>query len=471
MKWKTTLALIGLTVGIGAYLSLYELKQPSPEDRERLSKRVFNVSDDAITQLIVEFPETMVTLTRTQAAWRLEPIGARADETLVAQLLSELSFLTASRILSPSAERPLDRKAFGLEPPTGRLTFVAEGVSTTLFFGAPTAVGANRYLNVSTREEVFVVPAGLFDVANTPREAFRDPLLVRLNPWMTDEVSVTSATATLTVSRTENRWRLTHPLADAADSTAVNVLLNRVGALRIARFVDDAPQVEGIAEWGFDQPRAALRVAQRNSGQEAVTIFFGRPLPDEPSLLYAKRSDELFLYAVAAGDVEALLSDPHGLRAKACFELFTSHVTKAAVTSQQASWSIERSGESWRLHGSEAPLDAKRIEAFLSTLADVRVAGFVDDAPSDLEPYGLATPEGTIAIWTNDRESPQRLLIGAAIDGSKNRYGRIEGRSAVVRLPELLSDLMATDPRTFRLEAQPSATEAATPPADPPNSL
>ena len=95
-------------------------------------------------------------------------------------------------------------------------------------------------------------------------------------------------------------------------------------------------------------------------------------------------------------------------------------------------------------------LDGNNVEGFLSKLSDLRLSGFVEDVPSDLGRYGLATPWGTITVWTTGSEPPQKLSVGSAVEGSTNRYGRIEGREAIVRLPDLIGELLATTPDQFR---------------------
>ncbi|MBI3312069.1 MAG: hypothetical protein HYZ88_00895, partial [Candidatus Omnitrophica bacterium] len=118
MRWKTTLILLIATIGIGAYVSLYELKQPTSEERASLSKQVVKLSPDEATQLRVEFPGTSVTLEREGDTWRMTaPFKARAEEPLVRRVLGELDPLQAERVLEHSTKRPLALGDYGLEPP------------------------------------------------------------------------------------------------------------------------------------------------------------------------------------------------------------------------------------------------------------------------------------------------------------------------------------------------------------------
>lgn len=468
MRWKTTVALVVLTVGIGAYISLYEIRQPSQEEHARLAKQVLDLPPETITQFVLDLPQTTVTLNRTGTTWVLSPQGFRADETHISQLVRHLSPLMAERVLTGSAAQPLNPQSFGLDPAVGWLSVVAQGKPTTLRFGETTPIGGNRYVMLDGRPEIFIIPSGLFDDANHPLEQFRDPHLLRADPWQAEDFSVRAAASSFILTRTDQTWRLTEPLADLADRSEVQALFNRLSGLTIKRFLDDAPQVEHLSTWGFDHPKAELTLREPGAPHPSITIFVGKPLADDPSLVYVKRSDEPSLYAVAAADVEPLLRDPHGLRATGCFELFTSQVTKLEVMREKTRWTIERTEDQWHEVGTAMSLDQQRVEAFLNAVADVRVAGFMEDAPSDLFRYGLEPPMGSITIWTLPGEAPQGLLIGGTIDGTMSRYGRIEGRTPIVRLPEVITELLGRTPDQLRPPAPPSPDATpSVPPATP----
>lgn len=467
MRWKTTLVLLLLTVGIGAYVSLYELKQPSPEEREQLSKRVLSLDADTVSQIALDLPQAKLTLTREASMWFLAPQRVRANPELVNQFLNQLAPLSADRVLSGTSTKPLDVKAFGLEPAIGWITVVTKGSSVTLLIGDTTPVGNHRYVQIAGRPEIFVVSASLLDEVNKSINEFRDPLLIRADPWMADEFTLTTADRRLALIRQERGWRLTQPFSDQADRSDVNELINHLAAVRIQRFVDDAPQVERLADWGFDQPQAELILHQRTVPPAATTLFFGKPLPDNAQLIYAKRSDEPSLYAVNRSDVEALSVDPHGLRNKACFEFFSSSVRKIEVVKEAHAWAIEQTNGQWRTPQAAEALDGNTVEEFLSKLSDLRLSGFVEDAPSDLGRYGLAPPWGTITVWTTGSESPQTLSVGSVVEESANRYGRIEGREAVVRLPDLITELLSTAPDQLR-QAPPTPRQPS--PSSPRNS-
>ena len=310
MRWKTTLILLLATIGIGAYLSLYEIRQPAPEARERRAKQVIRVEPDAATQFVLDMPKVKATLTRHGAEWTITPSGFRANPDTVNALLGDLSPLTAERVLKGSATHPLDLKSFGLDPAIGWLSVAANEKPSTLLIGAETPVAQHRYAKMANRPDVFVIPSQVFDDANQPLEQWRDPR---------------------------------------------------------------------------------------------------------------------------------------------CFDFVAPTVAKVELERDKIRWTIERtkatsSGEpaGWREIESQAMLETSNVESFLNTVAGLRLSGFVEDAPTELTRYGLAQPAGTITVWIEGREAPQRLSVGGSTGQTPGRYGRMEGRVDIIRLPETVMDLLAT---------------------------
>ena len=462
MKWKSTALLLVTTIGIGTYISLYEIKQPSPEEREHLSKQILNLKPESLTQIVLDMPQAKVTLAHTAAGWKLTPANIRAEETRVSQITAALSPLAAQRILTGTKERPLNPKDYGLDPAVGWLSLVTDAAPTTLQFGDKTAVDNNRYLRVANRPEIFIIPSALFDAVNVTADTFRDHALIQVNSWMTDKIRIHSAGSTRLLERRENAWYLVEPVADRADRTQITGVLDGLGRIPIVRFVDDAPQVEHLADWGFEAPYAEIRLSGAEM-PEPITLFIGKPLPDDGSLRYAKRSDEPPLYAISAKQLEPVLQDPNTWRAKTCFEFFTASVTRVELVHEGKTLVLERkdlpavgqqpadpgptragAGTQWQVAGTNIVLDTAKVETLLSRFADLRLSGFVEDAPTDLARYGLAQPQGTIAMWSSGAQEPQRMTIGGTIDQTTEHYGRIDGRSAIVKLPALVTELLGT---------------------------
>jgi hypothetical protein len=107
----------------------------------------------------------------------------------------------------------------------------------------------------------------------------------------------------------------------------------------------------------------------------------------------------------------------------------------------------------------------------MQELGRAQVNGFILDQPDDLSRFGLDKPIASIAVTSqprgedhaNVRESrTQTLRIGAAVSaGSQDRFGIIDGRPTVVRIPASVLASLFRKPQTLA-----AATASGTVPAD-----
>lgn len=454
MRWKTTVGLLILTVGIGTYVSLYELKRPTPEEQVELAKEVVRLPSEDITSVIVESPQANVSLQRRNDSWHLvSPLAVRADDALVQRLLNELNPLEAERVLEGSKATPLSLGEFGLAPPQAMLTAIAGSRTVTVLFGTPTAVGGNRYVTLADSSKVLTVSSRLFDALNHPLDAYRSRELLDVDTWSATQITVASPASSYALRKQApaGRWQLLEPLMDEAEGAAVSSTLSKLRGLRAERFITDAPQVEQALAWGFDAPFAHITIAFDNKSTP-LELFVGKPTTDNPEQRYAKRTDEPTIYAVTKDRVEALLQDPQTLRARTVLDFFANQATKVRVRWQDASWTIEKREGTWQLADDQQALDGSQVDEWLWKLRDVKLTRFVEDEPQSLSRYGLDPPNGTIQVWLTDQQQSKELLIGEAVGQGKARYGRMVGRPSIVELPETLLDLLVTKPESFAVQ-------------------
>lgn len=475
MKWKTTVVLLVVTIAVGAYVSLYELKQPTPQRREELANQVVQIPAEDVTALAVELPKGKVALARQDGLWRLaSPLQARADESLIRRALSELDPLTAERVLEGTPQKPLALAEFGLAPPRGTITVtMKDGKTTTVWLGEPTPVESNRYAALPGSPKIFIVSHDLFDELNQPADAYRSRELLAFEAWNVTMIAVASQPASYTLAKQGERWRLTVPLTDDADSAACAGLLSKLRNLNIERFMADTPpSQDSLAQWGFDQPWVRVTMTLDHP-EHPLELLVGKTAVDHAEQVYAKRSDEPTTYAVSKAGIEDLLKDPQTLRSPMLLEVFASQVVKAQVEWPDRPWVVEKVEGQWKAAGAPDPLDASKVEAWLWKLRDTKLVRFVDDpaaggagAPTDLARYGLDPPTGRILVWTTGQSDPKELLIGNPIESGQTRYGRLTGRPGVMELPEVINELITTQPESFKsAQAEPAAAPSTPTPA------
>lgn len=463
MHWKTTAVLLLITVGVGAYVSLYELKQPTVEERQQQTKEIARLAPEEVSSLLVESPEAgKVSLQRLDGAWRLvSPLDARADDAQVRRILSELNPLSAERTLTTPKDKPFALADFGLEAPKASLSASAGSRTVKFLVGDKTPVGTNRYLKLADGPTIHVVTSSLFDAANQPVDAYRSHELVDADPASATQIALTSSKGACTLRKQGERWQLTQPITDDAESSTVSTMLGKLRGLRIERFVTNQPAAGQLAGWGFEAPSSRISITTDKPDQP-LEVLVGTPTTEKPEELYVKRTDEPAVYAVKKDALEELFQDPQALRSHAVLDIAPGQVTKTRLTWQGSTWTIEKKDGQWRLSDGTS-LDSTKTEDWLWKLRDLKLTRFIEDEPKDLGRYGLepttteGSPEergtGTIQVWIENQPDPKELAVGTTLDQDApfgRRYGKMSGRSCIVELPEGINPIMTTTPESFR---------------------
>jgi hypothetical protein len=259
------------------------------------------------------------------------------------------------------------------------------------------------------------------------------------------------------------RWQLTGPVTDDADSGAVSTMLGKLRRLRIERFVTNQPRPQEklwageLAGWGLEAPSSRISITT-DKPEEPLEVWIGAPTTEKPEELYVKRTDEPAVYAVRKDALEELFQDPQALRSRAVLDIAPGQVTKIQLTWQGSAWMIEKQDGQWRADDG-TDLDSAKIEDWLWKLRDLQLARFVEDEPKDLSRYGLEPTTGTIQVWLEHQPDPKELAVGTTLDQSQSRYGKMTGRSCLVELPEGINAILTTTPDSFR--ADPPASSSA----------
>lgn len=465
MHWKTTLVLLLITVGVGAYVSLYELKQPTVEERQQQTKEIARLAPEEVSSLLVENPEAgKVSLQRRDGAWRLvSPLDARADGSQVQRLLNELNPLNAERTLTAPKDKPFALADFGLEAPKASLSASTGSRTVKVLIGEKTTVGTNRYLKLADAPTVHVVTSWLFDAVNQSVDAYRSHELVDADPASATQIALTSSKGASTLRKQGERWQLIQPITDEADAGAASTTLSKLRGLRIERFVTNQPAAGQLTGWGLDAPSSRITVTT-DKPDKPLEVLVGTPTTEKPEELYVTRTDEPAVYAVKKEALEEVFQDPQALRSHTVLDITPGQVTKTQLTWQGSAWTIEKQDGQWRLSDG-ASLESTKTEDWLWKLRDLKLTRFIEDEPKDLGRYGLSPPTGTIQVWIAGQPDPKELAVGTTLDQgtpSGRRYGKMSGRSCIVELPEGINAIMTTTPDSFR--AAPP-----TPDSKPPN--
>ncbi len=257
MKPKTLLVMLGLVLGLGAFIWFFEKDVPSTEERQVQDKKLLGElkSEDVTAVAIARDGKTVklerdpkpadkksadgTTAPAAERAWRLtQPLQATADRWAVDRLVDSLTGLTKDRVMDAG-----DRKELGFDTPRAKVTLSAGGRDTVVEIGAAIPASTNMAVAVAGEAPV-IVPNSVFTDLSKEAGDWRSKELFAGKREDIQRITITPAAGggpAVTLAKKGEDFRLETPTADRADRDAVNALLGDLTGLQAAKFVDTPP--------------------------------------------------------------------------------------------------------------------------------------------------------------------------------------------------------------------------------------
>jgi hypothetical protein len=208
--------------------------------------------------------------------------------------------------------------------------------------------------------------------------------------------------------------------------------------LRSLRRIGD---VDTVGEFGLDVPDATVSV--HGQGGRTRVLHVGHPTPDREAY-YVRRAGETIVYTAPKPFVEPAFWSLSDFRRRSLPPVAMDDLVELTIETPDArTIRIERRDRSGRDDGRHltslvvvSPFEGRFdintnwYERFKSQLSSVNIARFVDDAPTDLGPYGLASPEARVVL--RDPVGALTIDLGHRTDGG--RFARLGTGAGVVVL-------------------------------------
>lgn len=476
MRPRTLAVLAALVLGLGAFIWLYERKQPSTEERAQQAKKVLRLEPDAVESVTLEWDGQRVRLEREPAAekqdggeeddekieetasslappraWRLvEPFAAPADRLAIERLLDGLTGLEKRRTLTGP-----DRKGLGLEPPRVKAVLATKEGETALEVGAEIPAAGALALAVAGRPEVFVVDASIHaDLTKAPGE-WRSRELFPGQRADVERITLVADGRRLLLARRGETFWLESPLVDRADREKADRLLGDLAALRVHTFLD--PPTPLLAELGLEPPQAVVEAVL--AGREApFRLELGAPSNADPTRRYARVGTQLF---ETDTQLAAALGEPaEAWRSLALSGLEVYRVDKLAVSDPQGTVELERSGPDWKRGPDTVPFTT--VSDLLYAVTGARGEELLGrDETARGAPLG--EPEITIQLTASDGTAETLKMYAPRAGGLVPATA--DGRDAVLLLPPAAAAELRAKLQAMRMaKAVPEAPPpAATP--------
>ncbi len=376
----STLALVAVAVGLGAYIYFVDSKKSDTEVKEK----VFAVTADAVEELRVVSKGDTSVLKKTDGTWKLvEPLATDADANEVTALVNGLTSLELNREVDPKAT---DLAQYGLASPKTDITFTAQGgAKGRLRLGEQTPTGTDIYAVKDDDGRVFLVST--FTETSLVRSAFdlRDKRVLRFERDKVDGLEIASSGSTFALTRAGSEWRLAAPGTARGDYGAIEGLLTRLSTTMMSGI--EATDISALAKYGLDAPTATVVV---KAGSATATLAVGTSADGKA---FARDLARAMVFTIDAAFATELQKGAGEYRKKELFDVraFSAQqivLTRGAdsITFQKKAGTGENAGDIWTASGpggaAAREVKAGLMEEAVTKLVGLRAATFVPSVPA-----------------------------------------------------------------------------------------
>ena len=430
MRWQTTAVLAVVLLALGTFYYVYEIRGgPERAKIEAQKGRLWTVDAADVDEMELKRGAEAVTLKRESDGWRLlVPVTARGDRSRVDETLTTLTTARVDREIE-SAPTRLDQ--YGLDKPAAAVTLrLKDGRRLELQLGAKSPTGVWVYAREAGKAAVFVVSDTVLRDVTRPLSEFRDKTVLAFGARQVTAFEVVTREGTLAVEQVDGRWRLTRPVALAADTETVTAFLDKLQSTRIKEFVAESPK--SLVPYGLERPIRVSIHTGRDKDRVTASLLIGTV--DKAKGVYAMRPGESSVLLLPAETWELVPKNVAVLRNKVVVEIDRDKVTRVDLESPKGKVGLTQEQNRWRIVAPEnLPADQVEAGALLFKLRELKAQGFLADDASGIPRY-LAKPTVRVTI-TAEAAAPTTILLGPSPDrraGKAMAYAAVAGRGPVV---------------------------------------
>jgi hypothetical protein len=459
MRPRTLLFLLVAVLGLGTFIWFYERELPSSEEREKLSKRVFDVDKDDVTAVTLQSEGRTVRLEKVKTDkgskdekdnkdndeldlepeaewWLTQPLKARADSFAVSGLLDALTALEQTREMED-----VDPKEAGLDRPRATVRLKTDEGETVLDIGAADPMGGGSTLAaVKGRKGAYVVSDSILTEIQRQPGDWRDKQMYRGNRDEVRRITLVSGGQRVVLAaqgKDGQTYRIESPFADRADQDKVDDLFAELSGLTAESFMDTPARP--LAELGLQPPKAVVEVAF-DKGAPPVRIEVGdlveqEMIPEETPVetplakpVYARIGTQLFEARTRLADAAA--RPVAEWRAQTLSALDVFEVESATVQDGKGTLSLQRAEPDWK-RGAET-ISYLPVSDFLFALVGSRAERLLAPAEAGAMGISLAKPSLTVTLKTKEKGQEVLSLYPPVAAGVP---ARTSGRNVVLLLP------------------------------------
>jgi len=408
---KSTIALIVVLAGLGAYIYFVTWKQPA--DTGPKQEKVFaGLESDKIEQIKVSSASgESTTVKKESGAWQLaQPASGKADDSEASGIASALSSIEMTRVVD---ENPANLVDYGLANPRIILEFTAAGDKSPrkLLIGEKSPTGGDLFAKRNDEKRVFLIPAFQENTFNKTTFDLRDKTLLKFERDKVDAIEIAAGNKNTTLAKTGTDWKITKPLEARADFSTVEGLIGKLQGAQMKSIVSTEPSPQDLKTYGLDKPESTIKLS---AGSATATLQFGGKAAD--NTIYARDTSKNTVVTVDTSLADEGKKNADEYRRKDLFEFRAYNASRVEITRNGQTVAFERvkgqgdnAQDKWRrVSPSAADSDKDKVEGMLSRLSNMRAASFVESTAKT----GLDKPAMTVVVKFDDGKKEERVTFG-----------------------------------------------------------
>jgi hypothetical protein len=156
-----------------------------------------------------------------------------------------------------------------------------------------------------------------------------------------------------------------------------------------------------------------------------------------------------YLYFV---DAKKPVTEPGVEKRDKVFTIDADKIDELKVKSSSGETStVKKTKDGWRLvEPLTAKVDESAVTGITSNLASAEIQSIVDEAPKDLQAYGLDKPRIEVAFKTAGDKDYRRLLLGGKAPAGGDLYAQLGGQKRVFVIPSFVESSFDRKPFDLR---------------------
>lgn len=408
------------------------------ELRALLARKADNLRDRRLTEFdaahttrfSVTTPGGEIELAKKGGDWELhKPLQARADTGKTASLVNAV---LGVRIVSFVSDKAAGLDSCGFAEPRAKVSFstLTEDKPVVLELGAHDAKTGNTYGRLSTRDGVYLLPAGIEKLIDLKPDDLRDRRLMRLDMDIVDRIAIDNAGQhKVALQRKQEDWvQIDGTAAHRANSARVQSFIRALQDCEVTAFVTDV--ASDLAKYGLDQPRVRLTFSSYSSQNTAETSAGEHPFLSvdfgntDGKSVYARSGDEPFIVSVNKAFVDAIAAGPDQWRPLQVFQFKADEIVSLEIAftggpanaKARQGMQLVRSGTTWKpAPGTPAEaVNDVQIQSLVNTLAKLQAVRWNpgDGSVNPAEGTQPASAEAQTIAFKTTAGTSHKLILG-----------------------------------------------------------